>query len=130
VSSTERLIDSLLVTGFPYDIHQKADAMIPRFKQCLIAAQGVRRLGSAALDLCYVACGRFDAFWEENLKPWDVAAGQLIVKEAGGKVTDFSDQAYQPALNTSGQPVPDELLATNKHIHAEMVSLMQIEDPS
>lgn len=130
VSSTRNMIDSLLVTGFPYTIHGNADSTIARFKQCLTAAQGVRRLGSAALDLCYVACGRFEGFWEENLKPWDVAAGDIIVTEAGGKVTDFSDHVYQPDFNFSDHPKPNELLATNNCIHADMVSLMQTKDLS
>lgn len=130
VSTTELIIDSLLVTGFPYDIQGKADAALPRFKQCLTASQGVRRLGSAALDLCYVACGRFEAYWEENLKPWDVAAGIRIVEEAQGKITDFSNGVYQLGLHPFEKPKPNELLATNNHIHAEMVSLMQLKDPS
>jgi len=121
VSSTGRLNDSLLVTGFPYTIttrdHRKTMA---RFERCLTATQGIRRLGSAALDLCWVACGRFEGFWEENLKPWDTAAGLCIVEEAGGKVTNFSGDAYA---------VGDwQILATNDRIHQAMVTLLNIKD--
>ena len=86
------------------------------FSQCLAVAQGVRRLGSAAIDLCYVACGRFEGFWEQNLKPWDTAAGMLIAREAGARVTDFSDTPFQPDMK--------ELLATNGYIHEEMLTLL------
>ena len=92
--------------------------MITRYGNCLKAAQGIRRLGSAALDLCYVACGRFEGFWEQNLKPWDTAAGALIAIEAGGRVTTFSHQPY--AVDQI------EILATNGHIHQEMVGLLKI----
>ena len=94
------------------------DPVITRYGNCLKAAQGIRRLGSAALDLCYVACGRFEGFWEQNLKPWDTAAGALIAAEAGGQVTTFSNQPY------SGDQ--DEILATNGHIHKEMLKLLKI----
>ena len=91
-----------------------------RFTNCLKASQGVRRLGSAAIDLCYVACGRFDGFWEQNLKPWDTAAGEFIAREAGAVITDFSNKPFSINKN--------EILATNGNIHNEMVSLLQIED--
>ncbi|MGE0394866.1 MAG: inositol monophosphatase family protein, partial [Vicinamibacterales bacterium] len=87
VSSTASLIDALLVTGFPYDVRLRKDELIGVFAAFLEATRAVRRLGSAALDLCYVAAGRFDGFWEQHLKPWDVAAGALIVTEAGGRMT-------------------------------------------
>ena len=83
VSGTATLLDSLLVTGFPYDVHQKLVPLLAMFGAFLGQARAVRRLGSAALDLCYVAAGRFDGFWEQTLKPWDVAAGLLIATEAG-----------------------------------------------
>lgn len=121
VSATETMRDSLLVTGFPYTINS-GDTEMPmaRFARCLKAAQGIRRLGSAALDLCYVACGRFDGFWEENLKPWDTAAGMLIAAEAGGRVTDFGDRPYG---------IDDkQILATNGLIHRQMLDLLTIED--
>ena len=87
VSSAAALIDSLLVTGFPYDVHKQSGDLVQLFGAFLSKARAVRRLGSAALDLCYVAAGRFDGFWEQHLKPWDVAAGALIVTEAGGTIT-------------------------------------------
>jgi myo-inositol-1(or 4)-monophosphatase len=87
-----------------------------KFANCLSAAIGVRRLGSAALDLCFVACGRFEGFWEENLKPWDTAAGTLIAMEAGAMVTDFSGQAYDIFKK--------EIIATNGHIHQDLRLLL------
>ncbi len=89
-----------------------------RFEQCLSAAMGIRRLGSAALDLCFVACGRFEGFWEQNLKPWDTAAGTLIAREAGAEVTDFSGDFYSPDKK--------EILATNGNIHREMLSILTL----
>ena len=77
-------------------------------------SQGIRRLGAAALDLAYVACGRFDAFWEFNLKPWDIAAGSLLVEEAGGKVTNFSGQRFQT-------DEASQLLASNRKIHPQLL---------
>ncbi len=120
VSSTIQVSESLLVTGFPYVMENDKTALIQRFANCLTAARGVRRLGSAAIDLCYVACGRFDGFWEENLKPWDTAAGMLIVREAGGTVTDFRQRPFQPDHN--------QILATNDAIHHEMITLLNLKD--
>jgi myo-inositol-1(or 4)-monophosphatase len=120
VSKTTLLQDSLLVTGFPYNFHSMTDTLITRFTKCLLASQGVRRLGSAALDLCYVAAGRFDGFWENNLKPWDTAAGALIAQEAGGQVTDFKNTAFDMNMV--------EILATNGYIHQEMIAQLHIED--
>jgi len=119
VSSTQALSDSLLLTGFPYNIHEVFEPAMIRCGNCLKASQAVRRLGSAALDLCYVACGRFEAFWEQCLKPWDTAAGVLIAAEAGAQVTTFSNRPY--LLGDA------ELLATNGHIHEEMIRLLEIE---
>ena len=116
VSHAERLIDSLLVTGFPYDVHARAAELVGLFGAFLGTARAVRRLGSAALDLCYVAAGRFDAFWEQHLKPWDVAAGALIVEEAGGLVTGMDGSPFDPAAA--------HLIASNGRIHAEMVRLI------
>ncbi|NIV98595.1 inositol monophosphatase, partial [Candidatus Saccharibacteria bacterium] len=82
------------------------------------ASQGVRRLGSAALDICYVACGRFDGFWEQNLKPWDKAAAAIIATEAGAEITNFSNQPF--AINQK------EILVTNGKIHQEMLELLKI----
>ncbi len=121
VSSTKAIGDSLLVTGFSYKLRTTPpDLPLARFSRCLLAAQGIRRLGSAALDLCYVACGRFDGFWEADLKPWDTAAGMLIALEAGASVTDFANRPYTCYDN--------DLLATNGRIHNELVGLLTIED--
>ena len=118
VSSVSYVSDSLLASGFPYNIRENLNPIISRFKRCLNASQGIRRMGSAALDLCYVACGRFEGFWEENLKPWDTAAGVLIAREAGAHVTDFSGRPY---------PIEgDETLATNGRIHEEMLKLLRL----
>jgi myo-inositol-1(or 4)-monophosphatase len=89
VSVRNDIHDSLLATGFPYSNFSRIDEYLDFLKWTMTTARGVRRLGSAATDLAYVACGRFDAFWEYDLKPWDVAAGAVIVKEAGGTVTDY-----------------------------------------
>jgi myo-inositol-1(or 4)-monophosphatase len=120
VSTTTTVRDGLLVTGFPYDLARTPTDVLNRFNRCLTAAQGIRRLGSAALDLCYVACGRFEGFWEENLKPWDTAAGMLIAVEAGARITDFAEQPYTVDKK--------QILATNGHIHSEMLTLLNIED--
>jgi myo-inositol-1(or 4)-monophosphatase len=120
VSTTAQVTDSLLVTGFPYTVRSTPPTeLINRFTRCLTSAQGVRRLGSAALDLCYVGCGRFDGFWEEGLKPWDTAAGMLIASEAGARVTDYTDRPYH---------IHDkQILATNGHIHSELVTILNTE---
>lgn len=89
VSKRSNINDALLSTGFPYTDFDKLEEYVTFLKWAMTNARGVRRLGSAATDLAYVACGRFDAFWEYKLKPWDVAAGVVIVKEAGGTITDF-----------------------------------------
>ena len=118
VSDTRTVGDSLLVTGFPYDLPPVIRELMKRMERCMLAAQGIRRLGSAALDLCYVACGRFDGFWEQNLAPWDTAAGMVIVEEAGGRVTDFSNKPF----TIEGK----EILATNGHVHQEMTRLLSL----
>ncbi|MFZ4724440.1 MAG: inositol monophosphatase family protein, partial [Paludibacter sp.] len=89
VSDRNNIHDALLATGFPYSDYSQMTEYMAFLEKMMKEARGVRRLGSAAADLAYVACGRFDAFWEYDLKPWDVAAGAVIVKEAGGKVTDY-----------------------------------------
>ena len=119
VSDGSKIQESLLVTGFPYDFKEIMPSLMARFGKCLSASQGVRRLGSAALDLCFVASGRFDGFWEENLNPWDTAAGGLVLQEAGGKATDFSGRPYRVDMK--------EILATNGRIHEQMLSLMRLE---
>jgi myo-inositol-1(or 4)-monophosphatase len=116
VSSTSALIDSLLVTGFPYDMDRQGPELIELFGWFMRRARAVRRLGSAALDLCYVAAGRFDAFWEQNLKPWDVAAGALVVEEAGGRVTGMDGARFDAAAG--------HLLASNARIHEQMLDVI------
>jgi myo-inositol-1(or 4)-monophosphatase len=117
VSSTGDLLDALLVTGFPYDVHVKLEPLVAMFAAFLGKARAVRRLGSAALDLCYVAAGRFDGFWEETLKPWDVAAGALIVSEAGGTVTGMDGTPFDPAAA--------HLVASNGHVHDQMLAVVR-----
>lgn len=120
VSNATSVGESLLATGFPYDLPPVFHQLRSRFSACLKRSQGIRRLGSAALDLCYLACGRFDGFWEQNLHPWDTAAGLRIAEEAGATVTDFSNNAFSIDKN--------EILATNGHIHEEMITLLELED--
>jgi len=95
VSAIDALEDALLVTGFPYDVREHPERHVPLFQDFLLRAQGIRRDGSAALNLCYLAMGRFDGFWEGNLSPWDVAAGSLIVREAGGTLSDYRGGAFR-----------------------------------
>ncbi|MBI5505113.1 MAG: inositol monophosphatase [Deltaproteobacteria bacterium] len=116
VSTTRTLDRALLVTGFPYDRRQRVDAYLAYFRRFMCAAQDLRRLGCASLDLCYVAAGRFDGFWEWKLQPWDTAAGWLIVQEAGGLVSDFDGAAYHPRL--------PRILATNGHLHAQALEIL------
>ena len=116
VSNSEVVQESLLATGFPYNFKEKIQPVMTRFENCLKASQGVRRLGSAALDLCFVACGRFDGFWEQNLNPWDTAAGFRIGSEAGAVTTDFANKPFAIEGN--------EILATNGKIHKEMLSIL------
>ncbi len=112
-SNTGELNRALLATGFPYDIHTNHKDVIGAFKCMILKSQGIRRAGAAALDMAYVACGRLDGFWEIKLKPWDTAAGQVLIEEAGGKVTDFNGKPYDPWI--------PELLTSNSLIHNEMV---------
>lgn len=115
VSDVNELDKSLLATGFPYDRREKADEYLAFFKAFMTRSQGIRRNGSAALDLCYVACGRVDGFWEFKLRPWDIAAGALIVVQAGGRLSDFSGNPFSIWGN--------ETLATNAAIHEETVAV-------
>jgi len=117
VSSADRLIDAMLLTGFPYDVHMRVEEIVGLFAAFIATARAVRRLGSAALDLCYVAAGRVDGFWETDLKAWDIAGGALIVAEAGGRIT-----------NTDGTPFASRagnLLATNGHLHEAMLAVIR-----
>jgi len=109
VSTPDTLIDSLLVTGFPYSVQQESEELVGLFAEFLRTSRAVRRLGSAALDLCYVAAGRFEAFWEQKLNPWDVSAGALIVAEAGGRVTDSTGAPFSSRTGS--------IVASNGRIH-------------
>jgi myo-inositol-1(or 4)-monophosphatase len=113
VSDTAVLERALVATGFPYDRRQRGRFYLGYWEAVMTRAQDVRRGGSAALDLCYVACGRVDAFWEWKLHPWDTAAGRLIVEEAGGRVTDFSARPHRLA--------GDETAASNGHLHDDLI---------
>lgn len=116
VSRNEVLIRSLLATGFPYDRTVSSENNLNYFNALIMASQEVRRSGSASLDLCSVAAGRLDGYWELKLHPWDVAAGGLIVREAGGKVSDFSGTRYS---------IDDkEIIASNGVIHDQMLEVI------
>jgi myo-inositol-1(or 4)-monophosphatase len=117
VSTTKKLGNSLLATGFPYNIHKDPDTVLDLLKKMIVTVQGVRRPGSAAIDLCYVAAGRLDGFWEQNLMPWDTAAGNLIVIEAGGVVSDYDGNPYTPFKKS--------IIASNPHIHPQMVDVIK-----
>ena len=116
VSAAAELIDALLVTGFPYDVHKQTADLVAMFAAFLGRARAVRRLGSAALDLCYVAAGRFDGYWEQHLYPWDVAAGALIVTEAGGTVSGMDGSDFDPAAA--------HLVASNGRVHTPMLNVI------
>jgi myo-inositol-1(or 4)-monophosphatase len=122
VSEREALVDGLLCTGFPYTVRDGRGRQVDVFSAFLGRARAVRRLGSAALDLCYVAAGRFDGFWEEQLHPWDIAAGALIVQEAGGWVTAFNDE---PIDLFRGQ-----IVASNGRLHGQMLSVINQPGPT
>ncbi|MBN2054083.1 inositol monophosphatase [bacterium] len=117
VSGERRLEASLLATGFPYDIRTSDVNNLDYFSAMIRASQGVRRPGAAALDICYVAAGRLDGFWELKLKPWDTAAGVLMVEEAGGMVTDLHLQPFEPIV--------PHLIASNGHIHEAMYHVLR-----
>lgn len=116
VSKIRRLSKGFIATGFSYGKKGK-DRNVWNFRNFLMSSFAIRRAGSAALDLCYVACGRFDGFWEMNLYPWDSAAGMLLVKEAGGAVTRFDGSRYTPYHK--------DILATNGLLHKQMVSVLR-----
>ncbi len=117
VSANATVLDSMLVTGFPYHVQQSPDEFLRVFGQVLKHARAVRRLGSAAIDICWVAAGRMDGFWEASLKPWDTRAAALILEEAGGRVTAMDGGAW----------VPDngDILATNGVIHDEVLAILR-----
>jgi myo-inositol-1(or 4)-monophosphatase len=116
-SATGALGDALLVTGFPYDMHVRGPELVELFGLFLHRARAVRRLGSAALDLCYVAAGRFDGFWEQHLKPWDVAAGALVVTEAGGRVTGMDGGTFDARAG--------HLVASNGLVHDAILDVIR-----
>jgi myo-inositol-1(or 4)-monophosphatase len=116
VSPTDKLQRALLVTGFPYNIAENPENAFERFIALTKASRGMRRLGSAAIDFCYVAKGSFDGFWEVYLHPWDICAGKLILEEAGGIVTGFVGETIDIFSN--------KILATNKNIHDQMVEVI------
>ncbi|NWF90276.1 MAG: inositol monophosphatase [Ignavibacteriaceae bacterium] len=116
VNSNTNLRHALLVTGFPYDVRENPDNALGKFAALTKSARGIRRLGSAAIDFCFVAKGVFDGFWEVHLKPWDMCAGKLIVEEAGGLVTDFDGSK----INIFSK----RILATNGKVHNAMIDVL------
>lgn len=120
VSNCSNINKSFLVTGFPYNVSENPKNCLETFSRIVGSGIPVRRLGSAALDLCYVATGRFDGFWEVELKPWDMAAGNLILTEAGGKVSNYKGE--QITLNA------DSIIATNSKIHNNLINLVNHEN--
>jgi len=121
VSAVSELGRSLLATGFPYDVRSSVVNNLDHWGRFIVRAQAIRRCGSAALDLCYVACGRFDGFWELKLKPWDMAAGVLMVAEAGGRVSDFEGRPF--TLDAPG------LVATNGRVHDPIIEVLNMTGP-
>jgi myo-inositol-1(or 4)-monophosphatase len=117
VSQTNNLNSALLCTGFPYDVRERSE-FARHFTNFIMKAQAVRRDGSAALDLAYVACGRFDGFWEEGLHPWDVAGGVLMIEEAGGRVSHYDGAAF----DIYGAPI----LASNGLVHEQMMRVLAV----
>ena len=116
VSNTSKVFDSLIATGFPFKDYSRINGFMETLKYFMENSLGLRRLGSAAVDLAYVACGRFDAFYEYSLKPWDVAAGAFIVKEAGGKVCDFD--------GGNNYLFGEEIIAANANIYDEFTEIV------
>jgi len=119
VSSVKDISRSLLATGFPYDIRESKENNLDYFNAMAIKVQAIRRTGSAALDLAYLAAGRFDGFWELKLKPWDTAAGCLIVEEAGGVISDIAGKKWH--LQSPS------LLASNSLIHKQMIKVLRVK---
>lgn len=116
VSPAKDLKESLVATGFPYRVYKEPGSIIELLKRMIVLVQGVRRPGSASIDLCYVASGRLDGFWEEGLQPWDTAAGSLIVMEAGGMVSNYEGEKYSPFQKS--------IVAANPFIHKKMLEVI------
>ncbi len=116
VSSTTSLGASLVATGLPYHRREIVDVLLEDWRRSILNSQGTRRMGAAAVDLVYLACGRYDGFWERGLKPWDTSAGALIIEEAGGVVTDFSGGEFSPYA--------DRIVASNGLIHDELLKTL------
>ena len=116
VSSATQLVDAMLCTGFPYDVHETVDDVVGLFGAFVSRARAVRRLGSAAIDLCYLAAGRLDGFWEQRLRPWDTAAAALIVEESGGRVTGFDGTPFDVRAG--------HVIASNGPLHDQMVGVV------
>ncbi|GAB1430185.1 inositol monophosphatase family protein [Ignavibacteria bacterium] len=116
VSQNTKLNDAILVTGFPYNVGSNPDNCIEHFSAFLRFGIPIRRLGSAALDLAYTAAGRFDGFWEARLNPWDVAAGMLMVREAGGRISSYDNSEYKIGDKS--------IVASNGHIHGEILDVL------
>jgi myo-inositol-1(or 4)-monophosphatase len=117
VSDSTELVSSLLITGFPYDIHEETETKLRRLVRMMGLARAIRRDGSAAIDLCYVAAGRAEAFWEDRLQPWDMLAGKLMIEEAGGRVSRYD-----------GRPLglePDEIAASNGVLHEKLLTALR-----
>lgn len=123
VSENSDIEKSLLVTGFPYNIKENPDGAIEKFNNFLMNSRGVRRLGSAAIDLCYVANGTFDGFWEVAINSWDICAGHLLIDEAGGKLTNFVGQEIDYSKHSGIQ-----MLATNGRIDKKMIEILNSEN--
>ena len=117
VSQTDDIGISIIATGFPYEKENPEKNNLKEFNKILTRVQGIRRFGSAAIDLSYLACGRIDGYWEHELKSWDMAAGSIIVKEAGGKITDYSGEKFDPEK--------PEIIASNGKIHEQILELIK-----
>ena len=119
VTQTAELIDAVIVSGFPYDKHTNPDNNLSEWGAFLVKIRGERRLGSAALDFCYVGAGRLDGYWEKDLKPYDAMAGMLVAREAGGVVTDYAGGEFPQRLDRG------RYVVSNGRIHAEMLGVLR-----
>ncbi|PKA17811.1 inositol monophosphatase family protein [Leptospira haakeii] len=117
VTQTKEIKKALLCTGFPYDREERIEQLMFNLKKFILRSRGVRRTGSAGLDICWVAEGKFDAFWEEDLKPWDMTAAAAILQEAGGKLSTYANNTFHPYVTS--------LIASNGVLHEKMVETLQ-----